>query len=279
MRNRAGHHSFLSKVNNRLSTAILLGGLLWSQMAAADTVWLKNGNRIEGEVTTNTSETVAVDIGGIKITFPADQVERIIERSYIPVLSPSPPPEQSEPGAEGSTVAGDAAGEPSKAPARPNEPITPEVLRRVRELTAEFSIEEGRALAQVVNDLVAMGSEAIGEIRAEIPSAPSPVRFNLLAALASISQPDGIDVAQQLIASPDSYTRRRALNFLSSINNPKKVVPILIDSLQDGNLLIRRRAKNALISFAGEDLGDEPGPWQQWLASQPGSSPSPILPK
>jgi hypothetical protein len=45
-------------------------------------------------------------------------------------------------------------------------------------------------------------------------------------------------------------------------------VRLLLPALQSGDPDVRQKSRKNLALLVGQDLGAEPGPWQQWLAAQ-----------
>ena len=54
---------------------VLLG--MGGALAHADTIHLKNGNTIEGQVVEKTADGVKIDIGGVTLTYYADEIASI----------------------------------------------------------------------------------------------------------------------------------------------------------------------------------------------------------
>jgi hypothetical protein len=62
------------------TATLLLAAVLLPAAASADEVYLKGGGKVSGRVVQRTATSVEVDVGGGKVTVPADRVERIEER-------------------------------------------------------------------------------------------------------------------------------------------------------------------------------------------------------
>ena len=61
----------------RIFFACVIGMLFVSGLAAADTVRLKNGNVVEGKILEKTAEKITMDIGGVTLTYYADEIDSL----------------------------------------------------------------------------------------------------------------------------------------------------------------------------------------------------------
>jgi hypothetical protein len=66
---------------------------LASGIASADTVRLKNGNVVEGKVIERTADMVKMDIGGVTLTYYADEIDTVADSSpATPAVAAVPEP-------------------------------------------------------------------------------------------------------------------------------------------------------------------------------------------
>ena len=56
-----------------------LGIVLWGSAAFAEIIHLKNGRKIRGKIIENNAQQIKVDVGGVKITYYPDEIDRIEE--------------------------------------------------------------------------------------------------------------------------------------------------------------------------------------------------------
>jgi len=84
--------------------SIHLAFIFFSSICWAETIYLRNGIKVEGKVVEKNDQQVKVDISGITLTYFADEIDRIEGESspvpapqpQIPFIIPSPPPPQPE---------------------------------------------------------------------------------------------------------------------------------------------------------------------------------------
>lgn len=67
----------------RLLSAVVLTGMVFSQIAEADVIVMKSGQRIEGEVLKVQKDTLFVDVGVDVIRIPVDQIEERISQEPV----------------------------------------------------------------------------------------------------------------------------------------------------------------------------------------------------
>jgi hypothetical protein len=88
----------------------------WTAVGFADTLHLKNGNKIQGEITQQTDSMVKINISGVTITYYMDEIARIEKDggSAEPASAPSSAPSRSVP----QVIPAPAAREDSTQPSR-----------------------------------------------------------------------------------------------------------------------------------------------------------------
>lgn len=70
-----------------LVVLLLLG---WASPGFADTIYLKNGNKIEGEIVQQTENMVKISISGVTITYYMDEIARIEGSGQTADTAPAP---------------------------------------------------------------------------------------------------------------------------------------------------------------------------------------------
>ncbi len=79
--------------------ALIIGILfLTAHMAAAESISLKSGRTVEGEILTRTDDSITIDVGiGVPVTYYLDEIETISEKTPAPSTGQIPPRPVSEP--------------------------------------------------------------------------------------------------------------------------------------------------------------------------------------
>ena len=94
-------------MNKRIIAGVLAVGVLFFQsICSAETLYLKNGKKIRGQIVEKNDKLVKVDISGVKITYYNDEIDRIeaadaqvsanTEKKSEPAVSPSLPSASTE---------------------------------------------------------------------------------------------------------------------------------------------------------------------------------------
>jgi len=69
--------------------SIQLAFIFFSSICWAETIYLKNGTKVEGKIVEKTEQQVKVDISGITLTYFTDEIDRIEDESR-PATAPQP---------------------------------------------------------------------------------------------------------------------------------------------------------------------------------------------
>lgn len=81
-----------------------------------------------------------------------------------------------------------------------------------------------------------------------------------------------VEPAMELLHDRNESTRWSAIKILSEIGDPR-AVPALIALLESGKSALE--TINALRAITGEDLGDDPDAWREWIATEQPADPAP----
>jgi len=269
--------------------------------AAADVIYLKNGNIIRGMITEQTDSVVKVKFGSRgEVTFSPDEIHAIQtnELDYKPLGTDRAA--AAETGPAGSI---EGTAEPATPPA---EPLTAEDQTALDESLAKLRTDDPAKWQEAENVLARMGPKVFGRLeqalgtaqhagetaflmsamaRVDAKRAVGPItakaadtnemsRQAAVIMLGEIGDRRGVDTLVEALGDNKYYVRRDAADALGKIAD-RKAVPALVRAARDNDPEVKRASMDALRKITKVNLatGKE---WYDWWKSQSGdSSPSP----
>jgi len=276
--------------------------VVWMGDAAADVIYLKNGNVIRGTVTDQNESTVKIKFGSAgEMTFSRDDIHAIEtnELDYKPLSIGG--------GTVGAAPESASQGPDTEPAAVETEPLTEADETALAENLAKLKSDDPGKWMEAENTLANMGSKVFASLESELGSAQKPseaavlmstmsridgkrsvapiaaktgdtnemIRQAAVVMLGEIGDRRGADTLVTCLADKKYYIRRDAAAALGAIAD-RRAIPALVRASSDNDPEVKQAAMTALnkITKMQFNTGNE---WQEWWTSQSGNQTGQML--
>ena len=119
----------------------------------------------------------------------------------------------------------------------------------------------------VVDALVAIGKPTVEPLLAALEDEDYMVRLRAIEALAEIRDRRAVDPLLARLKDEKPSVVSFAAQALGDMGDRKAVKPLVevLSQAQKDNVALRRLTAEALTKLTGQDLGQDPAAWQEWL--------------
>ena len=202
---------------------LLLACVAFSAAALGDTVFLRNGERVEGSVSREGDKVIVRRADGSTATFSAGEIDRIDE---APREEDAPDPV-----------------EPAPAAAAPDS--------RTDAAAAKLLSGTGRDLAQAIAELKAAGERSVPALLRVLRGDTAADRLRAAKVLAEIASTSANEALRHALADGDPRVRAEAARALGAIASPESQNALLTAMLDDPQADVKAAAAAALCRING----------------------------
>jgi len=275
---------------------------VWTGDAAADVIYLKNGNVIRGTVMDQNESTVKIKFGSAgEMTFSRDEIHAIQtnELDYKPLSTGG--------GTVGTVPDVTPQGEDTEPGPVETEPLTEADLAALTENLARLKSDDPGKWMEAENALAKMGPKVFGRLESELGTAQKPseaavlmstmsridrersvapiaakagdtnvmIRQSAVVMLGEIGDKRAGDTLVTCLADKKYYIRRDAAAALGMVAD-RRSIPALVRTSNDNDPEVKQASMTALnkITKMQFSTGKE---WQEWWMSQSGSQTGQML--